>query len=435
MRLRRYSFSLVAALIVAPLLLALGTRSPLFGQGETIITLAVASGMDPLFDESLYDAFETAHPGINVVPVSVGDDAFYPWAAWELEAHLDAAQKYASSADVLWVHSPQFSVEATRAGYFLDMGPLINSDPAFDVDDFFPAIWESFQWDNGVWAIPVSSWVEILLYNIKAFDDAGLAYPHESWTFDDLANAARALTLLDESGDVLVPGFDGFRHPGLLLHASLGEAFYDRSTLPSPPKFDQPGLPILLEGWAHLHEDIRAEGDYEYRDIPLVLDFPRESLVPAPNGEAEWGASLLPGGSAGLEVQGFAVSSGTRNPELSYALANYLTTKPEVFYHLLGHTPARRSLVGVTPEGNSPPPLPAEMQIWVDQAVENAVPASELRYSDYLIAAIDRMMTGGLTLRRPCRKPKKRRSVRWIPQPNERRPMWRRWRPPRQHLP
>lgn len=390
MRLRRYSFLLIVTLV-----LTLGILSPLFGQGETIITLAVASGMDPLFDDALYDAFEAAHPGVKVVPVSVGDDAFYPWAAWELEAHLDGAQKYASSADVLWVHSPQFSVEATRAGYFLDLGPLINSDPSFDADDFFPAIWQSFQWDNGFWAIPVSSWVEILLYNVKAFDDAGLAYPNENWTFDDLANATRALTVLDADGNVVIPGFDGLRHPGLFLHAFLGESFYDPSTIPSPPRFDQPDLPALLEGWAQLQQDLRTERDYDYNAIPLVLDFPQELLVPTPNGEVEWAASLLPGAIAGLEVQGFAVSQGTLNPELAYALANYLSTSPEVFYYLLGHTPARRSLVGVTPEGFFPQ-LPEEMQGWIDQAVENGVPASELRYTDYLISAIDSMMTTGI---------------------------------------
>ncbi|MBC6962491.1 MAG: hypothetical protein DWB48_07115, partial [Nitrosomonas sp.] len=74
MRLRRYSFLLIVTLVLTH-----GILSPLFGQGETIITLAVASGMDPLFDDALYDAFEAAHPGVKVVPVSVGDDAFYPW--------------------------------------------------------------------------------------------------------------------------------------------------------------------------------------------------------------------------------------------------------------------------------------------------------------------------------------------------------------------
>jgi len=43
---------------------------------------------------------------------------------------------------------------------------------------------------------------------------------------------------------------------------------------------------------------------------------------------AKPGASLLPGGKAGLEAQGFAISAGTQHPDAAYALVKYLSFKP-----------------------------------------------------------------------------------------------------------
>src|SRR5690606_31340207 len=97
------------------------------------------------------------------------------------------------------------SVEAARAGYFMNLDPLIATDSPSDIDDFFPAIWKSAQWDDGTWYIPTSAYIDMLAYDIAAFDEARLVYPNENWTFDDFANAVRELTVYDQEGNVTVP--------------------------------------------------------------------------------------------------------------------------------------------------------------------------------------------------------------------------------------
>ena len=52
---------------------------------------------------------------------------------------------------------------------------------------------KSFQWDNGVWGLPVSEDVILVIYDPAAFDQAGLTYPSEAWTTDDFVNAAHKL--------------------------------------------------------------------------------------------------------------------------------------------------------------------------------------------------------------------------------------------------
>lgn len=382
------------------LLLVAGTVPQVSGQDETIITIAVPEWMNDVFDADLFGPFQDAHPGVKVVVVSSGQDSFYSPAAYGIDDHLKGAEKYASEADVLYVSNYNLSVEATRAGYFLDMTPLVTSDAALDTSDFFPAIWQSFQWDQGIWGLPVSASVDLLVYNADAFDAAGVAHPDEKWTLDDVVRAARLLTVKDDKGNVQVPGIDAY-NIGLLFHSLLGEGFYDDSILPNPPKFTDPRLVTMLDTWAKLQKDMTVTGNYDFDKVPMSITQPWRLTNSAPDDKSHWAASLLPGGKAGIEPQGFAISRGTLNPEMAYELSKYLTTSPEVVTRFFGNTPARHSLVGVTVENSAfiTPPVPKDVQALIDKALENAIPASELRYSDYLNVAINRMNEKNLDAR------------------------------------
>src|SRR6185369_2081705 len=108
-------------------------------------------------------------------------------------------------------------------------------------------------------------------------------------------------------------------------------------------------------------KDIQPSGNFEYNKVPLLLNQPWQLTNPtSPDSEQQWAGSLLPGGIAGLDVQGFAVSGGTLNPELAYALANFMSSNAAMLNILYGTTHARRSLVGVKDENASyiPPPIP-----------------------------------------------------------------------------
>ena len=82
--------------------------------------------------------FEAQNPGVNVVFVLSGDSMYYGSAAFSPDEHLDSVEEYVNKADVLYSDSWNMSVDATRAGYFLDLSPLVSSDSSFDTADFFP---------------------------------------------------------------------------------------------------------------------------------------------------------------------------------------------------------------------------------------------------------------------------------------------------------
>jgi ABC-type glycerol-3-phosphate transport system substrate-binding protein len=363
------------------------------------ITLAISNLSDSVFGPQLINDFESAHPGIKISIVKA--NTTIPAAALDLDRHFQAVQQFARSADVLYVSNgnvtggdtTSLSVEATRAGYFLDLKPLVGDDKTLNPDDFFPAIWQSYQWDGGVWAMPFAADPYILTYDPAAFDAAGLSYPNDKWTLDDLSNAMRKLVVKDSSGKTTAAALDiyGGALP-YLFRGLLANSLLDTSAIPNIPKFDTPEVNTLFQNWLKLDQEGLISA--EFGKAPLTFA-PAIIAVTRPSGAAKQGAALLPGGKAPLNVQGFAVSSGTQHPAEAYALAAWLTTRADVANNALATLPARQSLLGV--QGDKPAAftlnITPEMQAVITQAAANTIPLSEMRYTDYLASAYNNIKT------------------------------------------
>ncbi|MDX1995032.1 MAG: extracellular solute-binding protein [bacterium] len=395
----------------ALLLVTAGGIIPLAAQTTTILTVALPEWIAAALTDDVLDAFEAEHPGVQVETVTQSGDSFYGAAASDLEAHLDGAEALASSADVVYAGLNSISPEATRAGYFLDLRPLADGDSILNADDFYPAALDSYRWDGGLWALPTGISPEVLIYDAAAFDRAGLAYPTESWTWTDVMNAARALTTYDEAGEVSIPGLI-VQDVGLLYRALFGGTLQDESSIPATPRFATPELEAFLtELVALVDEGVIATSinNDTYGSIPMSIErtfrLAGIQVMGAETSEANWQAALLPGGTAGVEVEGFAVSAGTTHPELAYELVRFLTSNPNVVSRFFNDRPARRSLVGVQPEQGDGPvmmavrPTNPEVDALIDAAVENAIPASDLRYAPWLDVALNAMLEDGTDAR------------------------------------
>ncbi|MFO7546169.1 MAG: sugar ABC transporter substrate-binding protein [Trueperaceae bacterium] len=93
-----------------------------------------------------------------------------------------------------------------RRGAFLDLTRLDAFTDA-NQDDYFPGVLTPFQWNDTLWALPDTASPDVLFYNEAMFDAAGVAYPTDSWTFEDMREAAVLLTR-DAAGNS--PHDDGF---------------------------------------------------------------------------------------------------------------------------------------------------------------------------------------------------------------------------------
>ena len=433
MRVKRFAIStiLILTLLVTAFAVPKAVR-PVQAQATIALTVSVPALWENTLTPDLLAEFESQYPGVKVY-LTFTDTGFFGFGgASDISTQLDNTQTLITTADVLYIDPTTLTTEDTQAGYFLDLSPLVMSDPNINPDDFYPAVWQSYQWDNAIWALPLSTDVILVTYDQAAFDNAGLAYPNERWTIDDFANAARALTQYNSDGTVATPGMttsSGGSNLTLFLRALLGSGLYDTTTMPNAPQFSDPALEPLLETWYQMEQDgVVASGGGGGggggEDIPLTITgvngYSSLRFRPGDNNNTTTVryASLLPGGVAGLTVQGFAVSAGTQYPDQAYALARFLTERSELASNQFSVSPARYSLAGTAAQNNTNntntannaggPGGPGgfnfngrqsvseEIQPVVDQGLTVGLPVSELRYASYLTNVLNEMTSNGL---------------------------------------
>jgi ABC-type glycerol-3-phosphate transport system substrate-binding protein len=196
--------------------------------------------------------------------------------------------------------------------------------------------------------------------------------------------------------------------------------------MPSSPQFSNPELENILYTWQTLlDEGVISNtigfgfGGDDAATIPMQLDGSLGYSQGFNNQENVRQAALLPSGTAGLNVQGFAVSSGTQYPEMAYELAKFLTTRSELTDNPFGVEAARYSVAndqtnnngngnnqGGGPGGGNGPGggggirfgggnVPEHIQPVIDEALTVAMPVSELRYASYLNNVLTEMESNG----------------------------------------
>lgn len=402
---------LVLLLGVALVLLAM--TIPASAQDDVVISLTVSQFSEDVFSEQIISQFEAQNPGVkaHIVTVSGFGDSF--GSEEDVEEYLDAVEDSVSSADVVLVGSLSLNSEATRAGYFLDLAPLVNSDPTMNGDDFYDSVWRSFQWDGGMWAIPVSVDANLLSYDPAAFDAAGLAYPNPNWTIEDFEFAARTLTEFNADGSTASPGFINFGGdvPALFL-SLLGQGVTDVNAFPTVPFYDSTELEAILTIYQQMHTDgvmtMPTDEDFDHNSVPMQLSrgaFGGRGFGRGGSNDVELLPSVLPGGGSTLIIDAYAISSGTQHPQEAYELVKFLSNSPEVANAFFGVKPARRSLDGVEPSGGNAGfrivggRVTPEMDAAVTMAIENAIPTGETLFSEYLLDALALMNQQGYDAR------------------------------------
>ena len=136
------------------------------------------------------DGFEAAHPDINVT-VEVADWDSY----WEKLRVLMAG---GTPPDVFAMDAPLFMDWQSR-DVLLNLQPYIDADPTI-LDGVYPITLQAYKLPDGYFGLPRDFQTIVLYYNKDMFDAGGVAYPTETWTYDDMRSAAAALTK-DKDGD------------------------------------------------------------------------------------------------------------------------------------------------------------------------------------------------------------------------------------------
>ena len=139
--------------------------------------------------EQITDDF-TKETGINV------EIQVTPWDQyWTM---LEAGASGGELPDVFWMHSNEFTKYA-KYDILLDLTDKIKDSQKVDLTKYPKDIVDLYNYDSKQFAVPKDIDTIGLWYNKKMFDEAGIAYPDATWTWDTFREAAKKLTKADGS--------------------------------------------------------------------------------------------------------------------------------------------------------------------------------------------------------------------------------------------
>jgi multiple sugar transport system substrate-binding protein len=143
--------------------------------------------------EKVAAEFMKTHPNIKI------EVWHQPWDDYFTKLQtLWASGDTATIPDVVFL----FPVPTYAAnGVLEDLTPYIQKDN-YDLNDYWPALLESATYQDKVYGFPRDIGLEVLYYNKAIFDEAQVAYPTDSWTWDDFLDAAKKLSVVEANGRV-----------------------------------------------------------------------------------------------------------------------------------------------------------------------------------------------------------------------------------------
>ncbi len=183
-----------AAPVSAPAGPAAGDGEAAAEEGVTTITWAMWGSPEEIATHQVVaDAFMAEHPEIQI------EIQGEPWGDYftKIQA-LWASGDAELVPDVLFL-SPIASYAAE--GVLQPINDFV-AESDYNLDDHWPNLLKFASLGDDLYGFPRDIGLEVLYYNKDIFDEAGLEYPNDTWTWDDLVAAAEALTVVDANGRV-----------------------------------------------------------------------------------------------------------------------------------------------------------------------------------------------------------------------------------------
>ncbi|MGN0774771.1 MAG: ABC transporter substrate-binding protein [Candidatus Ventricola sp.] len=106
---------------------------------------------------------------------------------------LEAGATGGSLPDVFWMHSNSAQMYMEN-DMLLDLTKYIKKSDVVRMENYYQGISELYSYKGKQYAMPKDHDTIALLYNKAIFDKCGVAYPDESWTWDDYYAAGKAIT-------------------------------------------------------------------------------------------------------------------------------------------------------------------------------------------------------------------------------------------------
>ncbi|MBO4377177.1 MAG: sugar ABC transporter substrate-binding protein, partial [Lachnospiraceae bacterium] len=118
---------------------------------------------------------------------------------------LEAGATGGELPDVFWMHS-NVAQKYMENDLLLDLTDKIAASDTIDLSNYYEGIVKLYQSEGKQYAVPKDIDTIALWYNKTIFDEMGVAYPDDTWTWQDFKEAAKKLTNDDHWGYAIAPG-------------------------------------------------------------------------------------------------------------------------------------------------------------------------------------------------------------------------------------
>lgn len=280
--------------------------------------------------KTMADEFTKANPGINIELQVNGWNDY--WTA------LDAAAAAGTLPDTFWMHSNNIYKFASQ-NMLMDLTDKLASSEKVKMDNFPKGLVQIYNHNGKQYGIPKDFDTIGLWYNKTMFDVAGVKYPDDTWTWNDLYNAAKKLTKADKSQyGFLAPlhnqeGFYNFiyQNGGTVITSDKKSGYDDTKTIEAMDfyvKFVKEGLSPEVYDDAERAQDMQnglaAMGFFGSWNLSgftsneyMAKNFDVAVLPKSPSGGK---ASIFNG-------LGIAIAPNTKNADAAWKWVEYLGSK------------------------------------------------------------------------------------------------------------
>lgn len=181
---------MLSMLLAGAMLISLAGCGGQQGADDGKVTLKIGmpngSGMTPA---SILEGFKQEYPDINVEI----DET--PWSDFKTKLKMQIAS---GDAPDVFLTDSGYAATLGGMGAAMDLTEKINT--GLNKDDFTSAIDILKDGEGHTWGVTHSISTLGVLYNKDLFDKYGVAYPEKDWTFQDMLDIAKKLTI-DENND------------------------------------------------------------------------------------------------------------------------------------------------------------------------------------------------------------------------------------------
>jgi len=174
---------------------------------------------------------------------------------------------------------PYLILDWARLGIIEDLTPYVQQN-ASQFQDFYPAVFDMFRLDQGLYALPFDFQLGAVFYNVDQYYNAGLAQPKPGWTYEDLMRNAKRLTMKNSEGTVTRYGYriPSNRNWAPVIWAFGGDLVDDWN---DPQAFIGDSTPVVraLEWLAEMVSSEAAPNKALNNSFPLAGGFANQTLA------------------------------------------------------------------------------------------------------------------------------------------------------------